>query len=115
MTKTMQVQTIDGLVSMPLIHKNGALQVVKASTQDPDFFYYNTVHNNGFKIPETDTDIAINAILICDWCVANFSEFSTEIFKMSKTRQDEFKKRLYKFRIVQGEDLQIKDWGNDND
>ena len=110
MTNTIQVQTVDGAIAMPLVYKNGALQVVKAPTQDPKFFFYNTVHNNGFKVPETDTDIAINAILICDWCVKNFPEFSTEPFNMSKARQDEFKDRLYKFRFIQ-----VRDWEDDND
>ena len=115
MTNTMQVQTSQGFVAMPLVYKNGALQVVEAPTQNPEFFFYNTIHDNGLRVPETDTDIAINAILICDWCVENFPEFSTEIFEMSKARQDEFKERLHKFRVVQIRDLQIKDWGDDDD
>ena len=106
----MQVQTVDGAIAMPLVYKNGALQVVKAPTQDSEFFFYNTVHNNGLKVPETDTDNFANAILICDWCVENFPEFSTEIFAMSKARQDEFKKHLYKFRFIQ-----VRDWEDDDD
>ena len=105
----MQVQTIDGFVDMALMHKNGALQVVKSPTQDPELVFYNTVHNNGLKVPRTDTDIVSDAILICDWCVENFPELLAEPFNMSKARQDEFKDRLSEFRVVQ-----IKDW-EDND
>ena len=108
MIKTMQIQTSIGFVAMPLVHKNGVLQVIEAPTQDPEFFFYNTVHNNGFKVPETDTNEIADAILICDWCVENFPEFSAEIFAMSKARQDEFKDRLHEFRFIQ-----IRDWEDD--
>ena len=107
---TIQVQTIDGLVSMPLVYKNGTLQVVRVQTQDPELVFYNTVHNNGLKVPKTDTDDLANAILICDWCVKNFPEFLAEPFNMSEVRENQFKVRLYDFRFVQ-----IKDWEDDDD
>ena len=107
---TIQVQTAQGLIAMPLVYKKGTLQVVRVPTQVPEFFFYNTVHNNGLQVPKTNTDVVFDAILICDWCVANFPEFLTEIVNISVTRQNEFKDRLYDFRFVQ-----LKDWDDDDD
>ena len=109
MINTIQVQTANGLIDFEVMHKNDALQVVKAATHDPEFFFYNIVHNNGLKVPNTNMDEIADAILICNWCVENFPEFSTEIFNMSKSRQDEFKDRLYEFKLAQ-----IKDWEDDS-
>ena len=105
----MRVQTTIGFVDFEVMHKNGALQVVKVLTHDPKFFFYNTVHDNGLQLPKTDTSEIANAILICDWCIANFPEFSTEIVNISQARRHEFSDRLYEFRVVQ-----IKDWKDDN-
>lgn len=109
MTNTMQVQTINGLINFEVMHKNGALQVVKSPTQDPRSVFYNTVHNNGLKIPITDTGNLADAIIICDWCVENFPELAKEIVVISKSRQKEFCDRLYVFRFVR-----FEDWGNDD-
>ena len=105
----MQVQTAQGFVAMPLVYKNGVLQVVRVQTQDPELVFYNTVHNNGLRVPNTDTEVVIDAILICDWCVKNFPEFAAEIVVISKARRKEFKDQLYDFRFID-----LKDWEDDD-
>jgi|GEM_PF-6902357 len=98
---TMQVQTAQGLFDFEVMHKNEALQVIRTPTQDPDLCFYSTVHDNGLRVPKTDTDDLANAISICDWSVKNFSELTTEIVNISKARRDEFNDRLRKFRFVE--------------
>ena len=110
MINTISVQTSIGFVDFEAMHKNGALQVAKAPTQDPELFFYNTVHNNGLKLPATDTRSLTDAIAICDWCVENFPEFAANTVNMPKAKQKEFSDRLYDFRFVK-----LKDWEDDND
>jgi hypothetical protein len=104
------VETAQGKIAMPVVHKNGALQVVRAQTQDPDVVFYNTVHDNGLRLPNTDIDVELEAILICNWCAENFPEFAKadlNLANITKTRQKEFKDKLWNFKFVElklGED-----------
>jgi len=101
MTNTISVQTAQGFFDFEVMHKNEALQVIRTPTQDPDLCFYSTVHDNGLRVPKTDTDDLANAISICDWSVKNFSELATNIVVISRSRQKEFSDRLRKFRFVE--------------
>ena len=96
MANTIQVQTTGGAIAMPVMHKNGALQVVQAplvTLDDTQYVFYNTVHDNGLRLPSTDTDVLADAILICNWCAENFPEFAKENLNTANippARQKEF-------------------------
>ena len=113
MINTILVQTTQGAISMPVMHKNRALQVIQAPTCAEGMYFYNTVHDNGLKLPNTDTDVLEDAIGICDWCAENFPEFTKvdlDISKVFTTRKEEFKRKLEEFRFVE-----LRDWERDYD
>lgn len=102
MTNTISVATAQGWKQFPVMHKNGALQVVEVPTQDTNVVFYNTVHDNGFRLPETDTDVFSEAIKICNWSAENFSELAKEdlnIIDVSEFRKEQFREQLWKFRF----------------
>ena len=111
MTNTIQVQTAQGAIAMPIMHKNGALQVVQLETQNPEVVFYNTVHDNGLRLPSTDTDMLSDAILICDWCAEKFPEFAKEhlnILNISDSRKKEFSDQIRDYRFCE-----LRDWEDD--
>ena len=119
MANTIQVQTTHGAIAMPVMHKNGALQVVQALVtldSDTQYVFYNTVHDNGLRglrLPSTDTDVLADAILICNWCAENFPEFAKEnlnIANISPARQKEFGAKLRDYRFCE-----LRDWEDDDD
>jgi hypothetical protein len=100
---SISIQTAQGPKTVPVMYKKNALQVIQAHCSLTDTFFYNTVHNNGLKLPETDTDSISEAIKICDWCVENFPEFAEEDLDISTIPQglkDEFNTRLYTLRCI---------------
>lgn len=103
------IQTAQGSKAVPVMYKKDALQVIQAHCTLTDTFFYNTVHNNGLRLPKTDTDSVYDAIKICDWCAENFPEFAKEDLDISAVPQglkDEFNDRLYYFRFITYEDDQ---------
>ena len=104
------VETAQGKIAMPVVYKNGALQVIRAQTQDPEVVFYNTVHDNGLRLPHTDVDKVAEAITICNWCAENFPGFAKADLNpanISKARQKEFKEKLWSFKFIElklGED-----------
>ncbi|MCA6507236.1 MAG: hypothetical protein IM586_12535 [Pseudanabaena sp. M172S2SP2A07QC] len=100
---SISIQTAQGYKNVSVMYKKNALQVIQAHCSLTDTFFYNTVHNNGLKLPETDTDSISEAIKICDWCVENFPEFAEEDLDISTIPQglkDEFNTRLYTLRCI---------------
>ena len=118
MANTIQVQTTGGAIAMPVMHKNGALQVVQAplvtlGDSDTQYVFYNTVHDNGLRLPSTDTDVLADAILICNWCAENFPEFAKENLNTANippARQKEFSAKLRDYRFCE-----LRDWEGDDD
>lgn len=111
MSNTIAVQTAQGISNMPVMHKNRALQVVQVPTKLEGVVFYNTTHDNGLRLPNTDTDVLEDAILICNWCVENFPEFAKtdlDVSKISTFRANEFKRELEKFRV-----MDLRDWERD--
>ena len=103
MNSIISIQTAQGPKTVPVMYKKNALQVIQAHCTQADTVFYNTVHNNGLKLPETDTHSLSEAIKICDWCVKNFPEFAKEDLDISTIPQgliDEFNYRLYTLRCI---------------
>jgi hypothetical protein len=93
---TIQVQTTQGTILLPEL-----------------IFFYNVVHDNGFRLPKTDTEIFADAMKICDWCAENFPEFAKEdldISKISSFRKGQFNTQLHDFRVEV-----LRDWEDDDD
>lgn len=113
MTSTISVKTAQGAIAMPVMHKNGALQVVQVQTKAPEMVFYNTTHSNGLRLPHTDTDVLDDAILICDWCAVNFPEFTLENLNtanISLARQKQFKSTIENYRLVE-----LRDWEREDE
>jgi hypothetical protein len=114
MTNTISVATNQGWQQMPVMHKNGALQVVEVQIKEPELmFFYNVVHANGFRLPKTDTENFADAMKICNWCVENFPEFAKtdlNILDISVERKEQFNEQLWRFRFEV-----LRDWEDDDD
>lgn len=103
MINTIAVQTAQGIINMPVMHKNGALQVIQKPSCAEGIYIYNTVHNNGLQLPLTDTGIVEDAIKICDWIAEYYPEFTKvdlDISRVPKSRTEEYKTRLHDFRLL---------------
>ena len=76
MDKIMKIQTITGEILVPVRHTNRALSVVEVPTHNPIFRLYNTVHQNGLRIPNSDAANLDSAIYICDSLAHWFPELA---------------------------------------
>ena len=94
----MRIKTKTGEIPVPVFHVNGALNVVRVPTHNLLLELYNTVHNNGLRIPDTDAANLDSAIYICDSLAQKFPELinsDPQISSKLKTEIVDFLKRVH--------------------
>ena len=98
----MRVQTTGGDIPVPVMHTNGALNAIRFPTHNPILELFNTVHNNGLRIPNSDAANLETAIYICDQLAVKFPELTNPDPQISGKCRDEI---VVFLEWVNGKDL----------
>ena len=96
----MIVLTEQGNAEMEVMYKYGNLQVVKAPMTIPDKFFFNTVHDTGYMLQNSEHFDLGKAKTICDFCAENFPELMTDKMPiLSKARKKEFVFKMNSWKL----------------